>query len=195
VVGYLERINYSLGAPPLLLTSGDQVKIVSEQGEWTQIQKDKTSGWIPSWYLSAESGLSSITHQYQVVNQDTELYLNPQGSKIASLKAGKLAQVTHQYQDWSFINIVVYDIPSVQEGWIKTEYLSPKEDHPAKEGLLKKGTTVLYDNGQQESLSYDTPVLIVQSDGNLATVIAAGGWRAQTDPKNVVFSEELFSSH
>ncbi len=93
---------------------------------------------------------------------DWDLYPEKEAPRIRDLDAGKVVRVDQEYGGWRYVRIVVYDIPAVQRGWVRGEYLAAPGQAAPQEGKIPAGTMVYpgdpnAENVRDENSSRRTP--------------------------------------
>jgi len=192
----------TLLSPPGQLHGDDRVQFISQQGQWSEVKKGQLEGWISSWYLEVgdEVLVKDIEPEYMVVKQNDVLYLNPGGEVIGDygidnpawqiVRKGRLVEVTKNYADWRYINLMVYSIPATSKGWVKAEILTDPTDLIPSEGNLPVGTEIYEGENGDVKTHTNTPMAVSignrEKDG-LVEIGAAGGWTGWTSRENIQF--------
>jgi hypothetical protein len=188
--------------------AGQEVKAVSTDGAWTEVEVEAGAGeegtikaWLPSWYLaaSADNALVPIDPYFMFTKGPADLCLTPEPSAevVGNLDPGRIVEVKAVSGDWAYVAIRVYDIPAVQRGWVLGAALGTREEVTPAEADLLAGTVVYYndfsappgDSATSEVTTYDRSVLLRSQDGPWVWVSAAGGWDAWVKTADLHYPE------
>jgi len=180
------------------IPGGSRVEVLEDKGDWLHVMQDDKEGWLPKWYTDrqAQEKISDVSQEPFVLKENTKGRLFPGGPEIVDLQAGKLLTPVQEWNDWYYVNIIVYDIPSVQYAWLPKNLLAEVSLYKPLEGFLRQGTKVYmvdsYDRiagSKSTEITYEMTVLITQKQGEFVRVTANGGWTAWTEEKNVTYTK------
>lgn len=172
------------------VVAGQEVKVVSVEGAWTQVEADAASGWLPNWYLTAtQDDLLDEIEPYSMFTKDlADLCLTPEtpGQPLLQLGPGRVVEVKTVWEDWAYVAIRVYSIPDISRGWVRASALGTRSEVTPVEADLLAGTRVYFNDfsappdaaAASELTTYDMWVTIDSVAGPWTMVSAAGGWVA-----------------
>ena len=174
---------------------------------WLLEERDGQA-WIPDWYVSPEDS-KPIKEPSQglgpfVLNRENPTYIYPGGPEIGDLfdhdyydryEKGKLLRPQYRWEDWYLVDIIVYSIPSVLEGWFHRKDLSSVEEVDPIEGYLPEGTEIFskYEDIEEKEARNTRKNWTVRFDKNrngYVRVSAHGGWSAWTRKDNIVYDRD-----
>lgn len=174
--------------------AGQEVRVVSTEGDWTQVAAGDVQGWLPDWYLSEirEDLIGGVEPYFMFTKDVADLRLTPETPDQALLQVGpgRIVEVKAAWEDWAYVTIRVYDIPAVQRGWVPVLALGTRSEVTPLEADLLAGTPVCFNDFSappdqasagtvtSELTTYDRWVSIDSEVGPWAMVSAAGGWVA-----------------
>ncbi len=180
------------------IDGGIKIRITEEKDEWINVKYSGGEGWIPKWYVLSEESkqVKDIQSDEKVLNQNISGSLYPNGPKIVDLKKGKLLTPIREWDGWYEVKIIVYDIPSVQLGWVPKKLLSSVDEIHPIEGYLQQGTEV-YEINEFEKISstnlknieYEMVVFIISERDNYILIGSNGGWTAWTKKENLIYKK------
>lgn len=187
-------------ASPGAVESGQRVTVLERHGPWARVKADAAEGWIPLWYLVEQAGetLPQAAESRLVVKGLCQVHLYPDvaAPAIRGLERGKVVTVRAELGEWRYVDITVFDIPSVQRGWVRAASLAEPGEVQPMEGRLPAGT-IVYPVGQKDAtdprdlpsevLQYGMAIRIQDERGDMVRVSAAGGWEAWVAKRDVVF--------
>lgn len=182
--------------------AGQKVKTGEQDGLWIEVRSEGVTGWLPAWYLSDDENgaLPEIEPYLRVVTVDSAgVYLHPEAGTrtIANLDAGKVVRVSAEFGEWRYVDIVVYDIPSVMRGWVREDALASPDEVQAGEGRIPAGTPFYppdaepgspeFARVQAQETTYSMRVRIGRRVEDMAYVEAAGGWSNWVPLDSIVY--------
>lgn len=184
------------------LQGGEQLKVINKEGNWVQVAKGETTGWIPSWYLKSgdKTIVKEIEPRYMVVKQDDNLYLYPDGETVTKyegyeqriLNKGRLVKLLQEYGDWCYVELFVFSLPDVHNAWVKADILTEPGEITPVEGFLEYGAIILPEEEGHKAYVLDAPMKVFLTGNEktgLVKVGADGGWQGWTAKENIVFTE------
>jgi hypothetical protein len=184
---------------PGSLQAGQRVTVGEKRPPWALVEAGTTGGWIPLWYLAGEDhSLPEITSYPLVVKKRAPVHLYPEKGApvIRDLDAGKVVKVEYEYGPWRYVHIAVYGIPAVQRGWVQGEYLAAAGEAAPGEGSIPAGTRVYYGDPEAadtagmpgDVTTHRMTVRVLKEKGEMLYVIAAGGWSAWVNKRDMIFN-------
>jgi hypothetical protein len=183
--------------------AGQEVKVISVEGAWTQVQADSIEGWLPSWYLtvtaSQDDSLAEIEPYFMFLKDPVDLCLTPEATDEApwQLGPGGIVVVKALWGDWAYVYIRVYSIPAASRGWVKVSALGTRSEVQPVEADLLAGTRVYYNNflappddsATSETTTYDMWVGFGIEVGPWTQVWTGGGWVAWVKTTDLHYPE------
>lgn len=180
------------------ISGGSRVEVLEDKSIWLHIRQDDKEGWLPKWYTDQEvqAKISDVSQEPFVLKEDSKGSLFPGGPEIVDLQAGKLLTPLQEWNDWYYVSIIVYDIPSVQYAWLPENLLAEVSGYKPLEGFLRQGTKVYMVDSYEKiagskptEITCEMTVLMTQKQEGFVRVIANGGWNAWTEEKNVTYTK------
>lgn len=92
------------------------------------------------------------------------LFLGFTDTPISDLTAGKVVKVEREFNNWRYVQIVIYDVPQVQRGWVSREYLATREEAVPLEGKLPVGTKIYYGPNAEKYAGFPEEVYLISID-------------------------------
>jgi len=174
--------------------AGQEVRVVSTEGDWTQVAAGDVQGWLPNWYLSEtqEDLIGGVEPYFMFTKDSADLCLTPEvtGPPLRGVAPGSIVKVRAVWGDWAYVVIRVYDIPAVHRGWVPVLTLGTRSEVTPVEADLLAGTPVRFNDFSappdqasagtvtSELTTYDMGVMLNSEVGPWTMVTAAGGWVA-----------------
>lgn len=184
------------------IQNGTKLKILGRQNGFYHVQYDvqgeSKEGYIPNWYLDDEkAAIAGCDYGYQLLKEDTEGLLYPEGNKIIKLEQGRLLKPFMESGDWVQVRIMAYDIPSVLAAWVPKNVLGPTDSVQPKEGFIPSDAELYFvveykdiKNAKPQKEAYPKSVFINKREGGYAYVGAAGGWNAWVEEKWITYTDK-----
>lgn len=171
------------------LKKNENVTVVKEQGNWTQIKTKSLQGWVHSNYLKASSTsspsinkpatTSPSTSQTSGIVTATSLYVRNSGSLngevVGSVSKGTKVSIVEEKNDWYKISY-----SSNKTGWVAGWYISKTvEKNPSTPNITsKKQVKIIYDGTNIRSGSSTSYSIVKRANlGESFEIIeAVGDW-------------------
>ena len=172
------------------------------------LEEREGQAWVPDWYVSPEDGKPMKDPSQGldpfVLNSENPTYIYPDGPEIGDLfehdyydryEKGKLLRPKYRWGDWYLVDIIVYSIPSVLEGWFHREDLSSVEEVDPIEGYLPEGVEIFskyedIEKGKARKARKMRTVRLVKNRNGYVRISAHGGWGAWTRKDNIVYDRD-----
>ena len=190
-----------------------KIKVTEKQLVNTEswlISKEDGEAWIPEWYIVKEDSkpIEKVSGDCGpfVLNRDNPAYLYPGGPEIGELldidyfntyEKGKLLRPKYKWEDWYLVDIIVYEVPNVNEAWFPSEVLSSLKEVDPIEGYITEGTVIYYNfediekgKEQKASLPSFTQVYLHEEKDGYVYLIGPAGWSAWTKKENIVYDRD-----
>ncbi|OEH91500.1 SH3 domain-containing protein [Bacillus solimangrovi] len=121
---------------------------VSEQGDWTKIQYNDTTGWAASRYLTASNNNNPQSESVEEPEEKTVTVIvpilnirqsaNTTSDIVGQLKEGEIVQVIQQTDEWLQVKT------ENKTGWVAAEFTTEKQTAPIE--IEQKWVTVNVDS-------------------------------------------------
>ncbi|MFT8319933.1 MAG: N-acetylmuramoyl-L-alanine amidase [Bacillus sp. (in: firmicutes)] len=163
------------------LTKGTSVTILSENGDWIEIETNIGTGWVHQEFVEANDKNSSEADNTASNNiatvSESEINVRNSPSTTADI-IGKLAKdtivhIVSQQGNWSKIQY------SGNEAWVNSDYLlSENKNEENKEKKIKKKISILYNgtNIRSNATVHSTVKLIANEGDIFQTIAEIGDW-------------------
>lgn len=184
-----------------------EAAVLGRQGDWVRVglaggtpeQGDPvSSGWIPAWYLVSDRSpspkIKMVAPTLKVVARPAKIRLFP-GSEspvTAEREPGQVVRLRRTWGGWGFVELTVYSVPGVHDGWMLLIDLAPLAASEPREGVIEQGKPI-WPGGDIEATKgspvvndYPQYVAIEEQRDGLVLISAHGGWSAWAKKEDII---------